>query len=272
METDKLGILELWNMPHVIVAIDGKHVAMECPKNTGSIYHNYKGFFSQVLLAVCDAKCKFTFIDVGQYGSKNDSAVLKNSELGKRFESHSLNIPSEETVDEQYFTDGESFVFPYYMVGNDIFQLKDYLMRPYPGTKSGKLPIDQAVFNYRLSSARLVIENCFGVLVSRWRVFRKPIRAETENVTGYILPGIVLHNYLQQTENTTYCPRGFVDSEANGEFLPGEWRSIVRDDAGCFMPFGRYQGSRYENNAIKMRDHLKDYVNSEEGSLSWQLN
>ena len=48
--------LELWNMPHVTGAIDENHVAMECPKNTSSIYHNYKGFFSQVLLAVCDAK------------------------------------------------------------------------------------------------------------------------------------------------------------------------------------------------------------------------
>ena len=60
------AFLELWNMPHVIRAIDGKHVTIECPKNTGSIYHNYKGFFSQVLLTICDAKYKFTFIDVGQ--------------------------------------------------------------------------------------------------------------------------------------------------------------------------------------------------------------
>ena len=112
----------------------------------------------------------------------------------------------------------------------------------------------------------------FWYSVARWRLFRKPIRAETENVTGYILADVVLHNYLQQTENATYCPRGFVNSEANSEFRPGEFRSIVRDDAGCFMPFGRYQGSRYENNAIKMRDDLKGYVNSEEGSLPWQLN
>ena len=34
--------LELQNMPHLIRAIYGKHVAVECPKNTGSLYHNYK--------------------------------------------------------------------------------------------------------------------------------------------------------------------------------------------------------------------------------------
>ena len=35
---------ELWDMPYTIGVIDGKHIAMDCPKNTGSLYHNYKGF------------------------------------------------------------------------------------------------------------------------------------------------------------------------------------------------------------------------------------
>ena len=48
-------------------------------------------------------------------------------------------------------------------------------MSPYPGTRGGKIPIDQAVSNYRLSRARRVIENSFGILVARWRMFRKPI-------------------------------------------------------------------------------------------------
>ena len=99
-------------MPHVIGAIDGKHVAMECPKYTGSLYHNHKGFFSQVLFVVLDAKYKFIFIDVGQYGSTNDSAVLKNSELSRRLESYSLNIPSEGIADKNYFKDGEPFILP----------------------------------------------------------------------------------------------------------------------------------------------------------------
>ena len=51
------------------------------------------------------------------------------------------------------------------MVGDEIFQLKDYLMRPYPGIRSGKLPINQTVFNYRLSRARRVIENSLAFLL-----------------------------------------------------------------------------------------------------------
>ena len=61
VETDKPRISRVVEL---IEAIDGKLVAIECPKNTGSLYRNYKGFFSQVLLGVCDAKYKFIFIDV----------------------------------------------------------------------------------------------------------------------------------------------------------------------------------------------------------------
>lgn len=77
-----------WNFPNCIGAIDGKHIMMDCPKNGGSAYYNYKSFPSIVLLAICDAKYCFTFADIGGFGSTNDASVLTLCLV-----KHSNNIP-----------------------------------------------------------------------------------------------------------------------------------------------------------------------------------
>ena len=71
-------------MPLCIEAIEMKHIVMKKPPFSGSLRHNSKGFFSIILLAICDACYNFTAIDVEQYGSKNDSAVLLNSKMKKK--------------------------------------------------------------------------------------------------------------------------------------------------------------------------------------------
>ena len=83
---------DLWPFPHVVGAIDGKHVVIEAPAKSGTLYHNYKGTFSIVLLAVCDAKYNFTLVDVGQYGSNNDSGVLAQSKISSAFENNTLSV------------------------------------------------------------------------------------------------------------------------------------------------------------------------------------
>ena len=219
----------LWDLPHCIGAIDGKHIGIDCPKKTGTKYFNYKGFFSIILMAVCDAKYNFTLFDVGQYGSSNDSGALKVSEFGKAFDKHLFNYPDSEKIL------GCSKDLPFFLVGDEIFPLKDWLMRPYPGKE---LDESRQVFNYRLSRARRVIENAFGILAARWRIFRGFIRANPKNVENYVLAALSLHNYLRQTDNAGYCPSGFVDSEdSSGKIKPGEWRSILSGDA--FFPFAK---------------------------------
>ena len=66
---------------------------MKCPPNSHSLFYNYKGFFSILLMALVDADYHFIYIDVGNYGSNGDSGIFKNSSLGEAFTGQLLDIP-----------------------------------------------------------------------------------------------------------------------------------------------------------------------------------
>ncbi|CAB3222413.1 unnamed protein product [Arctia plantaginis] len=71
-----------WNFPNCIGALDGKHVIIEAPPNSGSLYFSYKKTFTTVLLALVDADYRFTVI-VGALGKNSESQILNNSNFGK---------------------------------------------------------------------------------------------------------------------------------------------------------------------------------------------
>lgn len=71
-----------WNFLNCIGVIDGKYIMMDCLKNGGFVYYNYKSFYSIVLLVICDVKYCFIFVDIGGFGSINDVSVLFNFVFG----------------------------------------------------------------------------------------------------------------------------------------------------------------------------------------------
>lgn len=102
------------------------------------------------------------------YGRIDDAGVVSETLYGTAFDEAptKLNLPSPAPVEGQNLT--------YVLLGDDIFPLKPWLMKPFRGRN---LDEPQRVLNFRPSRARRTIENAFGIFSPKWRVFRRPIRA-----------------------------------------------------------------------------------------------
>jgi hypothetical protein len=260
------GYLERWNLPNCIGSIDGKHVDIQAPNKSGTLYFNYMKTFSLVLMAVCDYNYCFTMVDVGAYGSQSDGGVLENSQFGKAMLECSLDIPGDKNLP------GTETPFPHYFIGDEAFPLKSYLLRPYPGRY---LPDEKKVFNYRLSRARRTIENAFGILVARWRIFRSTIIANDSTVEKLILAAICLHNFIKTDEDSLspqarkYCPTNFVDYEdSSGNLRLGQWREKAQQN--FFFRIGRTGANAYRQVVKELRDTLATYLCSPEGEMQHQ--
>ncbi|KAG8298077.1 hypothetical protein J6590_108295 [Homalodisca vitripennis] len=108
------------------------------------------------------------------------------------------------------------------LVGDDIFPLGSNLLKPY---SHRNLSLHERIFNYRLSRARRVVENAFGILAARFRVFSKPIHLDVETAEYVIKACCSIHNWLRMTASQTYLPLGSVDEEdtSTGGMALGSW-------------------------------------------------
>lgn len=119
--------------------------------------------------------------------------------MNQKFNEKQLNLPKSKPLN----VDG--MPLPYVLVGNEAFTLSDYLLRPYPG--KGGFTLDQKIFNYRISRARRTIENSFGILVARWRIFKKPIKSNVDNAINMVHAIICLHNWIRKRDvENEYIP------------------------------------------------------------------
>uniref|UniRef100_A0A915E1T4 DDE Tnp4 domain-containing protein n=1 Tax=Ditylenchus dipsaci TaxID=166011 RepID=A0A915E1T4_9BILA len=107
-----------WNMPNTLGCIDGKHIEIKKPANSGSLHYNYKGPFSLPVLILAS---------------------------------------------------------PFFFLGM-VPSVAHNMMKPFSGMDCRL----NAIFNYRLSRCRRLIENVFGMLALKWRILLSAIEARPE--------------------------------------------------------------------------------------------
>ncbi|XP_050457322.1 uncharacterized protein LOC126854518 [Cataglyphis hispanica] len=122
------GFLESWNFPNCVGSFDGKHIEIQAPPNSGSLFFNYKKTFSIVLIAACDYKYMFTLVDIGLYGGNSDGGIFTSSDIYSALENELLNLPKG-TVN----LPGSNITMPCFFLGDSGFPISTLMMRPYSG-------------------------------------------------------------------------------------------------------------------------------------------
>jgi hypothetical protein len=162
-----------------VMAIDGWVCKTRQPsvKEAGiSTVHwrNRKKCFAIVVLAGCDAQCRFTFWDANNSGSSHDAGCWERSNL------------------RHIFNDLNGLPLPYYVIGDEAFANTKQFLVPWGGQNLQKW---KDSFNYHLSAMRQCIERAFGRLVKRWGIFWRPLSFRFDKWATVTMVCAKLHNF-----------------------------------------------------------------------------
>lgn len=239
--TAAAGFHDRTNFPHCVGAVDGKHIRIIKPTDSGSLYYNYKQFFSLLLLAVCDSSYKFLFIDVGAYGKSSDSTVFRNTVFHRKLQDGTLHLPA-----PTHLSLSIGRPMPFMLIGDEAFGLSKFILRPFGGKY---LDVKKRVFNYRLCRARRYIECSFGILANKWRIFHRPLNVKLELAESIVKTCCLLHNFVRDRDGVQFEDTLTVQG--------------LQDMPHCLARGG--------NIAHGIRDEFANYFVSPEGEVPWQM-
>ncbi|KAG0710363.1 putative nuclease HARBI1 [Chionoecetes opilio] len=160
----------------VIGALGGTHISIKTPNNLKTNYINSDKKHSVILMATCDNKKKFTYIDVGTPGSADDNSAFTSSSLYTGI-----------SEDAQAYFSSPS----HHIIGDLAFTLSHHVMVPFIDT--GGLTYDEVRYNTKLSKTRGVIERTYELLKARFMRLQY-VDAEINRISNIITAACVLHN------------------------------------------------------------------------------
>ena len=250
------GFRNRWEFPNCVAALDGKQVVMEAPANTGSAYFTYKRQFAMVLMAAVDSNYNFVYVSVGSAGRESDGAIFRSLDLGRRLADGNLQLPGPKALP------GTNTVLPHVIVADEAFPLLPNVMRPYPGRREARMGIPASIFNYRLSRARRIVENAFGILAQVWRLFRRPLNVTPEHAQLLVMTSCILHNFRRSGDFEGLKLGGVCDDTETTTDDDGTTAGLV----DLPRPLGP---NNYSQSAERVREQFMNYFMTT-GEAEWQ--
>ncbi|CAH1984040.1 unnamed protein product [Acanthoscelides obtectus] len=206
-------------------------------------------------MSIVDANYEFIMVDFGVNGRISDGGVIDHTTFYQKLKNGNLSVPP------QRKPRGSKAIMPFVFIGDEAFSLRCHFLKPF-GQK--ELNNDRKMFNYRLSRARCRVENSFGILSARFRIFQGAISISLEGIEKAVMAACVLHNYLRRKCGTANVPEDNVYSE---NIQDGTIDLGLESTGMTRLQRGYNRGSN--NEAKQVRLLFTNYF-CHEGALSWQ--
>lgn len=199
-----------------------------------------------VLLAVANANYEFIVCDFGVNGRVSDGGVIEQTLFYDKLRKGTLSLPTSQPPQKS------EVPLPFVFIGDEAFALRKDFLKPF---NQRELDHGKKIFNYRLSRARRIVENVFGILSMRFRIFNAPINMKVKNIECVVLACCYLHNFLRRTSS-------YITSE--------DMETSQQAENAHFTPLDKkHHRRRACADAIKVREMFQRYFNNE-GAVSWQ--
>lgn len=131
-----------------------------------------------VLMAVVNANTKFIVCDFSVCGRVSDGGVIENTLFYHKLREGTLSLLKPQPPHNFQVP------LPFVFVGDEAFALRSDFLKPF---NQRQLDNDNGIFNFRLSRARRVVENVFGILSRRFRIFSAPINMKVNNIECVVI-------------------------------------------------------------------------------------
>ncbi|CAL4091778.1 unnamed protein product [Meganyctiphanes norvegica] len=168
-----LDFANLQNFPRCIGAIDGTHIPIKPPSHEEFIYVNRKRFHSLNVQIICNARHEIIDFNARYPGSTHDSYIWSNSYTRSLF------------VNGEF---GESL-----LIGDSGYTQEPFLMTPVnnPNTAAERR------YNRSHRRSRVIVEQTFGILKSRFRCLHKSggsLQYNPDKSAHIVVACLILHN------------------------------------------------------------------------------